>query len=70
MINSNKFWKNNYNKKINIMVPLSVSNQQAIDFGMMKHFQEDKCNQVINLLGDLWIYWDFEYSLLLKQISV
>ena len=35
------------------MVPLSVSNQQAIDFELMKHFQEDKRNQVLNSQGDL-----------------
>ena len=35
------------------MIPLLVSNQQAIDFELMKHFQEDKCNQVLNSLGDL-----------------
>ena len=35
------------------MVSLSVSNQQAIDFEFMKHFQEDKCNKVLNSLGDL-----------------
>ena len=35
------------------MVPLSVSNQQAIDIELMKHFQEYKCNQVLDSLGDL-----------------